>query len=190
MRGFGEVDTVESGDTEAVMTRTSTRARRGRSLAFAPGVALAVAATVTLAGCASSTPQATLDSAAATERYQPVVDDLVAALTDAYPTVTWSDDSETRVTGDDGDDGCSLAIGTQRADPSLPDTAGTWTDVLAVVNPVLTEHGFGEVDDEESLEGGWTGLRSTDDDTAAELRFADKGYTLLSLSVDVTDTDC
>jgi hypothetical protein len=94
--------------------------------------------------------------------------------------------------GDDGDgdgDGCSLAVGTKRGDPSLPTTAGSWADVIAVANPVLTEHGFAEVDGEESLEGGWTGIRSTDD-TGAEVRFADKGYTLLSLAVGVTDTDC
>ncbi|MFB2598466.1 hypothetical protein ACEXQE_11775 [Herbiconiux sp. P17] len=165
------------------MTRTHSRS------ALTTGLALVcVFAAAGLAGCTSSTPSSSIDAATATERYQPVIDDLAAALTDAYPTVTWTDDSETRVT-DDGGSGCSLAIGTKRGDPSLPDTAGTWADVMSVANPVLTEHGFAEVSEEESLEGGWTGLSSTDD-SGATVSFADKGYTLLSLSVDVTDTDC
>ena len=152
-------------------------------------LALSLTAAIGLAGCSTPAPAPSLDAATATERYQPVVDDLTAALTEAYPTVTWTDDSETRVTDSGDGDGCSLAIGTQRGDPSLPDTAGTWADVMTVVNPVLTEHDFAEITDNESLEGGWTGMSSTDD-AGASVSFSDKGYTLLSLTVAVTDTDC
>jgi hypothetical protein len=152
-------------------------------------LALSVTAAVGLAGCSPSAPEPSIDAATATERYQPVIDDLAAALAVAYPTVTWTDDSETRVTDSGDGDGCSLAIGTKRGDPSLPDTAGTWADVMTVVNPVLSEHDFAEITDDESLEGGWTGMSSTDDD-GASVTFSDKGHTLLSLSVAVTDTDC
>ncbi len=173
----------------ARMHGSTKRARRRAPLRRVTATAIAVLATVALVGCSGSAPTADLDAAAATERYQPAVDDLVAALTAAYPTVTWTADSETRVTGDGSASGCVLALGSMRADPSLPDTAGTWADVLTTANPVLTEHGFAAVTDEDSLDGGWSGV-STRDDAGAELRLADKAYTLLSLSVPVTDTDC
>lgn len=110
-------------------------------------------------------------------------------MAEAYPTVTWTDDSETRVVPSGDGSGCTVAIGTKRGDPSLPDIAGSWDDVVAVADPVLAAHGFAPLEGSGAIDGGWTGIGS-DDRTGAELRFADKGYTLLTLSADVTDPDC
>ncbi|MBF4636001.1 hypothetical protein ITJ38_16455 [Agreia pratensis] len=143
-------------------------------------------ALVALSGCAASAPSPSMDSATAAERYESVMDDVVAALEQKYPDVAWSDDDESRVVADG--DRCTFVVGTQRGEPSLREAAGGWDAVADVINPVLTNHDLDSVS-EQKLEGGWTGVASRDD-SGATLDISDKSYTLIELSVPVTDTDC
>jgi len=147
---------------------------------------IVTAALVALSGCAASDPSPSMDSAAAAERYEPVMDDVVAALEQKYPDIAWSDDDETRVVADG--DRCTFVVATQRGEPSLQETAGGWDAVADVINPVLTSHDLDSMS-EQKLEGGWTGVASRDD-SGATLDISDKTYTLIELSVPVTDTDC
>jgi len=147
---------------------------------------LVTAAAVVLSGCTASAPTPTMDSTAATERYQPVMTELVAALEQAYPDVVWSDDDETRVVTDG--DGCTLVVSTQRGEPSLWKSAGDWDAVSDVIDPVLEDKGL-DAATEQKLDGGWTGVASRDDN-GAELHISDKTYTLIELSVPVTDSNC
>src|SRR5689334_7729578 len=95
-------------DAEVAMTRMLASRPPARPLRRVVACSFALIALLGLAGCSAPTPA--LDAAAATEQYQPVVDELVSALAEAFPAVVWTQDSETRVTSGDGDGGCSLAI--------------------------------------------------------------------------------
>lgn len=165
------------------------RARVGRTRVGAQVSALAAlvaGALLGLAGCASGTTPS-IDSAVAADRYEPVMVELLSVLEESYPGVSWTADGESRVASDG--DGCVFVVGTQRGDPSLPESAGGWEALAEVVDPVLDGRGFGEASEVQSFDGGWTGVLAGDD-AGAELRLSDKGHTLLQLSVPVTDEDC
>ena len=157
---------------------------------LAASTAAVVFAALALSGCATAQPAApTIDSTEAAAEYQPVMDDVLAALTEAYPSVIWSaGDSTDRVLAGNSDEPCSLWLADQQAQ-DLPGAAGGWSEVMQVVNPVLEEHGFSTVTDEDSIDGGFTGISSRDE-TGAELRLVDKMSTEISLEIDVTDTGC
>lgn len=158
--------------------------RMSRPLASA---LLLTAALVVLSGCAASDQAPTMDSTAASERYEPVMAELMAALDEAYPEVVWSDQGDAGVQADG--DGCVLVLGTQRAEPSLWKAAGEdWNAVAQVVDPVL-EGGELEPVTKQAFEGGWTGVTSRDD-KGADFEISDKSYTLVTLSVPVTDSSC
>ena len=82
-----------------------------------------------------------------------------------------------------------LILPTLRSDSSLWAEAGGWKAVMDVVNPVLDEHDFDTVSSEDTLDGGWTGISSSDD-SGAEIRFMDKDYTEITLTAPVSDGDC
>jgi len=157
---------------------------------LATSATVAAVALLALAGCGTPEPAApTIDSTEAAAEYQPVMDDILATLTAAYPTVTWSTgDSSDRVLAGNSDDPCSLWLADQQAD-DLPGAAGGWSDVIDALNPTLERHGFSEITEEDSIDGGFTGISSRDA-TGAELRIVDKTSTEISLEIDVTDTGC
>ena len=157
---------------------------------LATSAAAATFALLALSGCVTAEPPApTIDSTTAAAEYRPVMDDVIAALTAAYPSVVWSTgDSADRVLAGNSDEPCSLWLADQQAD-DLPGTAGGWSDVIETINPTLEEHGFSEITEEDSIDGGFTGISSRDA-TGAELRIVDKLGTEISLEIDVTDTGC
>jgi hypothetical protein len=131
-----------------------------------------------------------VSSAEASASYPVVLSEMQATLRSAYPEVAW-EESKTDVGGaapsDDG--GCLLILPTLRSDSSLWAEAGGWQAIMDVVNPVLEEHDFATVSSEDSIDGGWTGISSSDDHDA-EIRFVDKNFTEITLTVPVSDGDC
>lgn len=150
-------------------------------------VASILGAGLMLFGC-SSTPLPT--SADIGPKYQQLATDLGNALSSEYPATVWHpvQNQVTRLTKDD-DGHCTLSIGTLRYDGYLPDTAGDWEHVMAVINPVLKDAGFAEITSTENIPGGWTGISSTDA-SGGEMRMAAKSYTNLTIHSAVSDPDC
>lgn len=157
-------------------------------------VAVAVAALVgaALSGCASdsSLPDPTISSSQALETYAGVAAEVTDALAAAFPDVAFTreDDRGPRIT-DSGDEGCVVVVGPAEARPSLVESAGGWDAVIEVVNPVLTARGFEPIEEAADIDGGWTGIHTTDDD-GAQVELIDKSRSELTVRVRVTDDAC
>lgn len=173
------------GGTSTMDTNTGWFDGRGvrRRLLGAAGCALLIGA---LAGCGSPAP--TLSSAEAIDTYAPLLDDVESALDEAYPEVSWERDGEQGVQEGGDDEPCVVVFPTLESPTSLWGAAGGWDAVAEVLDPVLAEHGFPALE-EDDLQGGWTGMSAVDDD-GAHLDIGDKDITKISLDVDVTDEDC
>ena len=155
-----------------------------RNVATAAGVLLALG----LAGCSGASPAATIDSSEAASTYSSVIADLSARLAETEADSTWTIDPE----GDDlgsTADGCSLWLADATSDDFTVTDTGDWASLIDAVNPVLEEHGFPAVTEEDDIKGGYRGIRSVDD-AGAELRILAKSETQITLEVPVTDTEC
>ena len=165
--------------------RSLAGSRRGAAVAT---IGLMAVVTTLLSAC-SAQPKP-VSSEEASVSYPVVLGDVQSALRSAYPDLAW-DGSATdaaEITADN-DGGCVLILPTLRSDSSLWAAAGGWKAVMEVVNPVLDEHDFDTVSSEDTLDGGWTGISSSDD-SGAEIRFMDKDYTEITLTAPVSDGDC
>jgi hypothetical protein len=150
---------------------------------------LGVMALVTMVLSACSATPAPVSAADASASYPVVLIDVQSALRSEYPGVVWQQATTDEAEVVPDDDGCLLVLPTLRSDSSLWAEAGGWQAVMTVVNPVLEKHDFATVSSEDSLDGGWTGISSSDDHEA-EIRFIDKDYTEISLSVPIQTEDC
>lgn len=159
------------------------RRGRARQAAGALGCALLIGA---LAGCGSPAP--TLSSAEAIDAYTPLLDEIESALDEAYPEVVWERDGAQSVQENGDDESCVVVFPTLESPTSLWGAAGGWDGIAEVLDPVLSEHGFAALE-EDDLQGGWTGMSAVDDD-GARLDIWDKDITKISLDVDVTDEEC
>lgn len=131
-----------------------------------------------------------VSSAEASASYPVVLRDVQSALQSVYPDVTWEElTADAAEVAPNDDNECLLVLPTLRSDSSLWAEAGGWQAVMAVVNPVLEEHDFATVSSEDSIDGGWTGISSSDDHDA-EIRFIDKDFTEITLSVPVSAAGC
>ena len=139
------------------------------------------------ASCSSST---TLAAAEAGPRYQQLSTDIGDTLAAKFPGEPWLpvDNQQTRLSRH-SDGKCFLSIGTLRSQDALPDLAGGWEAVMEAVNPVLQDSGFAEIKDTDSIKGGWQGISSTDG-SGGELRIFSKDSTDISVTAEVSDTDC
>ncbi|MFB2584442.1 hypothetical protein [Herbiconiux liukaitaii] len=157
-------------------------------------LAAAAALTVLLVGCTGGgddkQAEPVLQSVAALDVYPGVAAQVIDALAEAYPEVTWTppEERESRVVSTD-DEGCVLLVGPIGGTPSLLGEAGSWSRIAETVAPVLESNDFAPIEGEDELEGGWTGVRTTDE-TGAVLRLYDKGGVELTLRVRVTDPTC
>lgn len=154
-----------------------------RFLLSAAGCALLIGA---LAGCGAPAPS--LSSGEAIDTYAPLLDDVESALEEAYPEISWERDGEQGVQEGGDDEPCVVVFPTLESPTSLWGAAGGWDGIAEVLDPVLSEHGFPALE-EDDLQGGWTGMSAVDDD-GAQLDIYDKDITKISLDVDVTDEDC
>lgn len=151
-----------------------------------PFVVLICAALATASCSSSPVPTA----AEAGPQYQQLSTDISDTLAAKFPGEPWLpvDNQQTRL-NQNNDGKCFLSIGTLRSQDSLPELAGGWEAVMDAINPVLQDSGFAEIKDTGSIKGGWQGISSTDA-SGGELRIASKGYTDISVTAEVSDTDC
>jgi hypothetical protein len=175
------------------------KGRTGMGIGAGAGIAVIAVSALGLAGCTGPQPgadadsgrsAATITSEQALERYPLVADDLVEALTAAYPDAVWEldDDRGPRVHAADAG-GCLVSIGPFEASPSLVRAAGGWEGVSAEIEGELADAGFAAPGEPEQLEGGWMRLTATDADGAV-VQLRDKARTELLIRVPVTDETC
>lgn len=137
--------------------------RRGRAL-------LLLAALSPLAACGAD-PEP-LPAAGAVSHYEDFVDELAGALADG--DTSWQHAPATqKVTEQKG--GCRFTPGTWQPDAPLPapEVEDDWEERIAQVNPVLTEHGFSEI--EHATEQGSRSVLESRDAHGASLEITPEG---------------
>lgn len=156
-----------------------------RRLVLAAGLALAAVAT------ASCAPPSLLSAADAQPRYEKLTEELAQTLELQYLHDPWvfTGDGESKVKAVDHGTKCTFYVASRGTGDDVASLAGGWAAVMETINPVLAEHGFSKITEEDSIAGGYTGISSRDDH-GARVRISAKGSTELSLSAGVTDTDC
>ncbi|MGP9501111.1 hypothetical protein ACT3TS_02720 [Specibacter sp. AOP5-B1-6] len=154
---------------------------------FILAAVLALAAVAT----ASCAPPALLSSADAQPRYEKLAEELAQTLELQYLNDPWvfTGDGDSEVQAVDHGTKCTFYVASRGSGDDVASLAGGWDAVMETINPVLAEHGFSEIAEEDSIAGGYTGI-SSKDDHGARVRIVSKGSTELSLSADVTDKDC
>src|SRR3954462_3483118 len=99
-------------------------------------IAIALLAVLALTGCAAAEPAATLTSAEAIAKYQPIFDDVSAAVKEAYPGHVYTVDNVHDSVGTGGD--CTFWISDLGNDSTDMDDRGEY---LALIGPLITEFG-------------------------------------------------
>lgn len=148
--------------------------------------AIVLLAVLTLAGCSASEPAPTLSSADAIERYQPVFDDVSAAVEKAYPGHEYSLDNEHDLVDTSP---CIIWIGDLENRSTDVDDRD---DYVAIIGPVLEKAGFGALDELETPEGApYRPSFIAQDDLGTDVRvtFEDPGFSF-SVVANVTDDPC
>ncbi|MBD5784998.1 hypothetical protein IF650_02275 [Cellulosimicrobium terreum] len=147
----------------------------------ASSLLLTVPLALVVTGCDAP---ATLDPADAAATYADVQEDLVAAL---GGPAGWDTTGEASLSGEDGS--CTLVLPRATTQQYLAADDGSTDDVASALDPVLAEHGFSELGDGESVEGGAVVADASDDD-GAEVVVASEQTSSLSVTVPVDPAAC
>lgn len=120
--------------------------------------------------------------------YQQVIAELKKAIDTNYPDVAWVEKYE-NLNGfyDDKDGNCFISF--YYTSLTFSKSIQSWATLMEVLNPVLEEASFAKITEEDSIQGGWTGISSTDI-YGGKLRLFQKGDADLTLVAPVAKSDC
>ncbi len=174
------------------MLRTSARP-------FALAAALVVGS-VGIAGCSapgetkrepSKAPPITSEPAPVAEssaKYDALTAELVAALEEKMPGITWAVD-DTADMSPAQDRRCMLYPKSMQSSADIVEPSRNFEDLFAAADPVLEKHGFPAFDGIDPVPGGWVVTRSTDA-VGATLSIRSKFPAYLELTVPVKSETC
>lgn len=148
--------------------------------------AIVLLAVLALTGCAASDPAPTLTSGDAIDRYQPVFDEVSAAVEQAYPGHEYTVENEHDIVDTSP---CIVWIGDLENRTTDVDDRD---DYLAIIRPLVEKAGFSALDELEASEGvAYRPAFLAHDDLGTELRvtFDDPGFSF-SIVANVTDDPC
>ena len=148
--------------------------------------AIVLLAVLALTGCSASEPAPTLSSGDAIERYQPVFDEVSAAVEQAYPGHEYTVENEHDVVDSSP---CIVWIGHLENRTTDVDDRD---DYLAIISPLVTKAGFGTLDEVDPSEGvPFRPAFLAHDDLGTELlvSFEDPGFSFYIVA-NVTDDPC
>lgn len=173
-----------------------------RSTAFGQlALTAALIGVVVLAGCAatpdgptrepSSAPPVTASPApvaASFTKYDALRGDLVTALEEKLPGITWKVDQEARL-AKSNDGRCILQAASMKSSADIVEQSNNFKQVFAAGDPVLGKYGFPAFDGTDSVPGGWVVARSTDG-AGATVSIESKSPAYLRISVPVDSATC
>lgn len=180
----------------AVGGKMAGRAQSRRHL-LAAGLMLG---TLAAAGCAapdgpatktSSAPPVTSAPASVADsfpRYDSLRAELIAALEEKLPGITWAPDKPAALSRlDDGR--CMLYPQTMKSSADVVEPSNHFADIFSAGDPVLARHGFPAFGGTDDVPGGWVVARSTDA-AGATLTIESKSPAYLRISVPVNSATC
>ncbi|OFI37094.1 hypothetical protein BIU82_08260 [Arthrobacter sp. SW1] len=164
---------------------------------LAAALSLTVAAAV--AGCTGeapppagtgSTPPAVAPSSVdkSFAKYDAVRTDVVAALEEKLPGISWSVDSPATMQRKN-EGRCILYLADMKSPQDIVEPSKKFQAVFDAVDPVLAKHGFEAFGGTDKVPGGWMVASSTDS-AGASLRIESKGMAYVRLHVPVNSEDC
>ncbi len=156
---------------------------------------------VALAGCAatpdgptrkpSSAPPVTASPAPVAEsftKYDALRAELVAALEQKLPGITWNVDNPARL-AKSSDGSCILQPASMKSSADIVEPSNHFKEVFTAGNPVLGKHGFPAFGGTDDVPGGWVVARSTDG-SGATVSIESKSPAYLRISVPVDSATC
>ncbi|NWL14157.1 hypothetical protein DM793_23120 [Paenarthrobacter nitroguajacolicus] len=175
------------------------RTLRTSARPFALAAALVVGS-VGIAGCSvpgetkrepSKAPPITSEPAPVAEsiaKYDALTAELVAALEEKMPGITWAvDDTADLSPAQDGR--CMLYLQSMQSSADIVEPSRNFEDLFAAADPVLEKHGFPAFNGIDPVPGGWVVTRSTDA-VGATLSIRSKFPAYLELTVPVKSESC
>ncbi|UXM91125.1 hypothetical protein [Paenarthrobacter sp. JL.01a] len=121
-------------------------------------------------------------------KYDALRTELIAALEQELPGITWSEDKPASMSKA-GDGLCILQPASVKSSADIVEPSRKFEDVFAAGNPVLGKHGFPEFGGTDDVPGGWVVARSTDA-VGATVSIESKSPAYLRITVPVTSAAC
>jgi len=139
----------------------------------------------------SAPPPVTMEPAPVAEsvaKYDALRAELVAALEQKMPDITWSADEAASLSlSKDGQ--CFLHPQTMKSSADIVKASENFKDVFAVSDPILEKHGFPAFDGTDPVPGGWVVTRSADG-AGATVTIESKSPAYLRITAPVKSRNC
>ncbi|MGJ3192047.1 hypothetical protein [Paenarthrobacter sp. FR1] len=139
----------------------------------------------------SSPPPVTASPAPLAEskaKYDSLRADLVAALEQQMPDITWSVDDPARMSRTQ-DGRCVFSPQSMKSSADIVERSRNFEEVFTAADPVLKKHGFPAFDGTDPVPGGWVVARSTDS-VGATVTIQSKSPAYLDVTVPVASETC